>query len=54
MGGTGKAEGREARRSPYWGMLELHVALGCRLTYEGQTVTSAEARFNVGSLGRKA
>ena len=41
--------------------VELHV-LGCRLTYQGQTVTSAEAWFNValrpqkpsGSLGRKA
>ena len=26
--------------------VELHV-LGCRLTYEGQIVTNAEARFNV-------
>ena len=43
------------------GDVELHV-LGCRLTYQGQTVTSAEAWFTValrpqkpeGSLGRKA
>ena len=41
--------------------VELHV-LGCRLTYSGQIVTNAEARFSValrprkpqGSLGRKA
>ena len=43
------------------GDAELHV-LGCRLTYQGQTVTSAEAWFTValrpqkpeGPLGRKA
>ena len=28
------------------GDVELHV-LGCRLTYWGQTVTNAEARFSV-------
>ena len=28
------------------GDVELHV-LGCRLTYQGQTVTNAEAWFNV-------
>ena len=32
--------------------VELHV-LGCRLTYKGQTVTSAEARFIVALRSQK-
>ena len=38
---TGRLEGRRGG-----GEVELHV-LECRLTYKGQTVTNAEARFNV-------
>ena len=46
----------------WFGSVVLLNVLGCRLTYQGQAETSAEARFNIalcprkpdGSLGRTA